>query len=178
MSNLTKKMVEEIALDFIVTDMPISDIKKKYNISDALFSTICNRMALHKKRDSYRNKVLAKSLERCSTYQSKIIYKATEILNTHIEKLSVRQRQQKDQILSSSEIRDVMSILQIVSKEHKLDNDKPTDKIIKEVRVLFPEGFVPITSKPDVIVEATEVKVEEEPVEEIEIKTDILKSPL
>jgi hypothetical protein len=183
--NLTDKRVEEIALDFIVNDKTKSDIQRDYNLSRHLVSTIVKEMNLLEKRERYKERVLEKSLEKCSSYQSKIIYKATEILNNHIEKLSNKMKEPNAPLLSSSEVRDVMSILQIVSKENRLDNEQPTDRTIKEVKVQFPEGFRPITSKREVIVDADykDVKKQEETKEveesiEVEIDNNILENPL
>jgi len=185
LKELTRKIIEQVALDFIVNEKTKKEITVSHNLSDGVAQSLISRLGLVHKREKYRERVLDKALERCSTFQSKIIYKATEILHSHVEKLSVRSREQGKALLSSSEIRDVMAILQIISKEHRLDHDKPTDRTIKEVRVSFPEGYTPITSKPDVIVDAViqDVK-EEEPVEEekieviVEIDDDVLRNPL
>lgn len=182
-----RRMIEQIALDFVVNELPKREITKKYRVSDAIYSEIVRRMQLVRKRDTYRKNVLDKSLDRCATHQSKIIYKATDILNRHVEKLSQRQREQKNEILSSSEIRDVMGILAIISKEHRLDSDQATERIIERVQVMFPDGFQPITQTPrDIIAEAevVEPKQIEEPVEEctdemvVEVDDSVLRSPL
>lgn len=182
-TELTRDIINNVALDFIVNEKDKKQIALENNLSENTMNVLIQRLNLSKKRDKYREKVLDKSLERCSTYQSKIIYKATEILHNHVETLSQKTREQGKVMLSSAEIRDVMAILQIISKEHRLDNDKPTDRTIKEVRVSFPEGYTPITQKPDVIVEAEFKDIKEEPKEEkvevvVEIDDDILESPL
>lgn len=189
LENITSKRLEEIALDYIVNSRKQSELQSKFNLSKHLVSSIIKEMKLVDKRKRYQEKLLEKSLERCSTYQSKIIVKATEIINGHIQKLSDEQKKENAPKLSSSEIRDVMAILQIVSKENRLDNDQPTEKMVKEVKIQFPEGFIPITqnSKPDVITEAVVVEekkiteaVIEEAVEEIIVEIDdgILENPL
>lgn len=153
-NDLTREIINEIALEFIVNEKSTKDLMDKYNLSKNSILAIIERGNLVQKRDKYREKVLDRSLERCANYQSKIIFKATELLHEHVEKLSQRARKNANSILSSAEIRDVMAILSIISKEHRLDNDKPTDRTIKTVDVQFPEGFIPITRKPDVIVDA------------------------
>lgn len=181
---LTRKKIEEIALDFIVNEKNKSQIISEYNISEGIYYNIVQRMNLIKKRESYRKKVLSKALDRCSTYQSKIIYKATEILHSHVDKLSQKAKQSEHALLSSAEIRDVMAILQIISKENRLDNDKPTDRTIREVKVELPEGFSSIIKKPEVIVEAEFKDIQEENNEKeeeeviVEVDDDIMGSPL
>lgn len=186
---ITQKKVEEIALDFIVNNKSQSQLQKEYNLSAYFVRTLVEEMNLIKKREKYKEKVLDKSLEKCSNYQAKIIYKATELIHQHIDKLYESQKESDSPILNSAEIRDVMAILQMISKEHRLDHDKPTDRSVKEVMVSFPEGFVPITHNRPTIVEDVEFKEvkkekdseeESEDKEEIEVKIDdkILGNPL
>jgi len=184
LDKITQKKLEDIALDFIVNDKTKAEIQRDHNISKYLVDTLIKKMNLVSKKEKYRDKILEKALDRCSTYQSKIIYRATEIINGHIEKLASQQKRSESKLLMSSEIRDVMAILQITSKEYRLDHDKPTDRSIREVKVSFPEGYAPITQKQTIVdAEFKDVQKEqeiEEKLEEVEVEIDdnVLENPL
>jgi hypothetical protein len=157
-NNISRSIVDSFCLDYIINEKSVPELSEKYNFSPVLCHEIVIRMQLVKKRDTYRKRVLDKALNRCATYQSKIIGRATEMLSKHIEALSVKQRQQTQQMLSSNEIKDVMGILQIISKEYRLDNNQPTDNVVKQVQVLFPDNYASsINKKPDVVTQSVNV---------------------
>lgn len=158
LGEISRRALEEISLDFIVNELPRREIVNKYHLSDDMLTAIVKQLELHKKRDAYRKKVLDKSLERCSTLQSKIIYKATDMLATHIDDLSKIKKKKPDVPLSSGEIRDVMAIFALISKENKLSNDQATERIVSKVKVEFSDTFVPINAEYKEIEEAEVVK--------------------
>lgn len=180
---INSDILKEIAVDFIVHEMKQADICKKHNISSRALRHIVDAGKFVKKREAYKKKVLDKALEKCSNQQANIIYKATSLLDKHVNDLYNASCRQKKRELTSAEVRDILGILAVVSKEHRLDNDEPTEKIVKKVQVEFPAGFQPITQRRDVIVEAEVVqpKEVEEPKEEeikVEVDDDIIGSPL
>jgi len=184
--SINEKRLEEIALDFVVNGLTRDEMKQKYNLTEWMYKAIVKNMNLNVKRREYSEKVLDKSIERCSTNQSKIIYKATEILGDHVDKLFKLQKRSGSKILSSTEVRDVMAILQTVGKEHRLDNQKATEIMVGSIKLEFPEGYSPITDNPiEVEAEFTseeegtlEEKTDVIPEVEVEVDSDILGSPL
>lgn len=167
------RVIQNIAVDYITNDMTRANLQKKYNISATALSALITRAQLVRKRETYAKKLLEKSLDKCITKQSMVIVRATSILEEHVKALKAKQRRQKDKMLSSSEIRDVLAILAVVSKEHRLDNDEPTEKIVKQVQVMFPDGFEPITNNQDIIAEAEVVEPKTtEDNEEVQVEID------
>ena len=140
-SDLNAELIQEICVDFIVNEKTRIELENKYHVSAAALKEIIERFELVERRDEYQNQVLDKALTRCSKYQSEIIYKATEILHNHVVQVSELQKSQKYNILSSSEIRDIMAILSIISKENRLDNEHPTERTVGTVEVEFAGGY-------------------------------------
>lgn len=165
--------VEAVAIEYIVNGGTIESIVKKYNTTYQTVKKIIKELKLDEKREKYQKKVLFKSLERCAVKQSEIVAKSTDILNIHIKKLHKRQSLMKgDKTLSTNDIRDVMAILAIVSKENRLDNDKATE-IVSGVKVSMPDSFFPILNKNVVAIENPQKPKEEE--NEIIVEDAIIK---
>ena len=174
--DLTTSLLAEISIDFIVNEMSRQGLQKKYNITPWVCDVIVNRNNLVSRREEYRNKVLDKSIDKCSTYQAKMMFKITRLLAKHIDAIDLINQAGKDHKLTSEEVRDMIAILTTISKEKRLNYNEPTEIRDIKVKVSFPEGYQRITKTVEAaaveeaeIVKAAQVESLEEEKEEEEI---------
>ncbi|MCH9665833.1 MAG: hypothetical protein K0U41_08320 [Gammaproteobacteria bacterium] len=142
-NKLTTEMIQKIVVEYVTTDKKKETIAKKFNVSESTITVIVKRMELNKRKEAYNNEVLEKAIRKCSTRQSRVIYSAVGIIDKHVQRLARLQTENPNLILSSAEIRDVMAILQIISKEHRLDTNQPTDSTVSKVQVMFGDQYIP-----------------------------------
>lgn len=133
---LPKGALRKITYDYIVHDMGRGEITVKYNISDYSYHVIVRRCDLVKKREQYRKMVLQKSLEKLADKQSQAICDSVEVMLSHVGSVKEIQR---SGILPSEIINDVMKIYTVMTKEKRLDEDRPTSNLGITVKVIMPE---------------------------------------
>lgn len=139
--------VEAIALEYVIKCASISEIARKFGVMHSSVKKVVKQLNLEEKRSKYQKEVLSKAIQKCSEKQSDIISRSTDILNIHVKKLQDRQRKLTgDKTLTNNDIRDILAIISIIAKEHRLDNNKATE-IVDNVNVVMPETFFPILNK-------------------------------
>lgn len=161
-NDLSTDLIHEICVDFIVNSKTAKELAESYNMGLSSARNIINKFDLLQKQEDYKEHVLQKSVKKCADYHANIIYKSTNILNNHITQMSEKQEKQGEQMLSSADLRDVMSILSLISKEYRLDNDKPTDRSVNSVQLEFAGGYQGIDQRDIIDSESTQVKTTEE----------------
>ncbi len=187
--DLTADLIKQISLDFIVNEMTKIQLMEKYNITRNCCTDIVVRNECVKLRENYRFKVLDKTIDRCSTYQSKTMFKITKLLADHVDAIAIVKKagQGEGKKLTGDEVKDMISILQTISKEKRLDADKPTEIRDVKVKVEFPDGYQPINPAIEVNSKETEEaeivkpqKIKEEKKEKVEEDTEekVISGPL
>ena len=180
LTELTEILIREISIDYITTNMTGQEVQEKYNISPKTWVKIHRRQELAKKREEYKALVLEKDLDLKATKQSRIMNTGLDILEKHQDHLFEKQ---KKEALSETEIKGVRDNFSIISKEHRLDHNKPTDIAVNAIRLEMPQGMRPIVYGPpkDIEVEAKEIKkskASEEDSEDDEEDNEIIGNPL
>lgn len=137
-NELGEEMLRQFSIDYITKDIPDVKLMEKYNISKCALYVIVNRMDLARKKLAYRDKVLEKALNKLATKQSSTLVKTMDIMLDHIGGIQRIQREGDSPVLPSKIIEDVMKIHEIMLKEKRLNEEKPTENIGLRVTVEMP----------------------------------------
>jgi hypothetical protein len=138
LGDLNQDTIRKICIDFIVNEIPPKDIQLKYNITEGCFYHIRDRMKLVAKREKYRRVSLDKALNKLSTQRSKTIVKAMDLMLSHIEGVSRMQSISDTKVLPKDVTDGIIKIFDMLNKDKRLDDDKPTDNVGIRVKVEMP----------------------------------------
>lgn len=138
--------VKVMLLDYVVNNMTLQDIATKNNYPFSLVKKIATKFSFYTKKKEYEDKLLKTVLNKTQKKQAQLIATITEAISIQVRRIVKKQMEDENYIISNNNMKDLLSSLTIFSKEHRLDNDKPTDNNAVQVLVSFAND-VPIVTE-------------------------------
>lgn len=158
------EMIKSMMMDYVVNDMTQKQLCDKYKITPSTMTSIFHQHKFREKKASYQDKVLQKSLDKMATRQSSVLNKLTLILERQVNRLEKQQLEDPTKLISPERMKEILNAFNLISKEYRLDNGKPTDNNVTTIKVDM--GSTPIISE-NHIVNADIVEVEPTPVQNL-----------
>lgn len=171
--NFYSSLVNKMVVDFVVNDLDSKKLSEKYHIDVFSVKKIIRDHKFEKRKDEYQEKLFSIVLKKTQRRQAATIANVTKIINTQINRILKKQEAEPDYIVSGNQMKDLIAVLAILSKEYRLDHGQSTDNQVHKVVVEMPNN-VPIISENHLKKDVVEVETVKEIIEEVkeEIKTE------
>lgn len=172
--NFYTSLINKMVVDFIVNEFDSKKLSEKYNIDLYAVKKIIKDHKFEKRKSEYQEKLFAVVLSKTQKRQAATIANVTKIINTQVNRILKKQETEPDYMVSGNQMKDLIAVLAILSKEYRLDHGQSTDNQVHKVVVEMPNN-VPIISENHLNKNVIEVESIKEVVEEIKEETTLKK---
>lgn len=154
------QLIAEMFHDYSTQDFTYAMLVEKYHISHGTVHNIFKKHSFVKKKFAFQEGLLNESVKNLSSRHAKMLSRLTTIMEKQVERLQLMQRRDKTRILDSSRMKEVLTAFALISKEHRLDNDKPTDNQVMTIKVDMGPGVPLITENHIINAKPTDIEVD------------------
>lgn len=168
------KVIKEMLVDYVTNNLSAVLLSEKYHIPVSLVKEVARRYKFETRKKEYDRKLLDIVLGKAQKQQASIIVKITSGMNEQVNRI-LKMQDDPNYIIPSGQMKDLVAMLTIFTKEYRLDNDQETDRVGYTVKVEYPMHIPIITNNAKKTVDV-EVQKEIEEIKEIveEAKEEII----
>lgn len=159
------KTIKEMLVDYVTNNLSIQLLSEKYHFSTSVTKQIARKFKFESRKKEYDRKLLDIVLGKAQKQQASIIAKITSGMNEQVNRI-LKKQDDPNYIIPSAHMKELVAMLSIFTKEHRLDNDQDTDRIGYTVKVVYPDHVPIITNNAKKTIDV-EVEKEIEAVKEV-----------